>query len=383
MVAAVVAEAASAKEGGQSVQVSAGAGAADFGAALATVEGLVLVTPRGRQALAFFERHCVFRAAGKADISVPYVAISHIAIIDSIPNDTKGRVLVFLHLARGAAVMRGKRALPALVIQTSASVQLDLPAPLGQGARMAGPAPVVLCQLFGLQGVPPAAFCSPSPDVFRSADRRLGVSAVVKVSQGWLFPMAAAFCFLERPALLLPLAEIGSVEFARAAGTSSTFDLLLHARDGTTHEFTSIPRAELAGLTAYVAEQRLPVGTADVAAAAAPCARYCNADDAPAEVDEDSEEDADFDPDCSSSSAAGGARLSGAETGDGQTGGSAADEADADSGSRDLGNDEEEEEEESDDGSSVSLVSEDDIPSANVRHHMSEEEGHAAKRRRR
>ena len=82
---------------------------------------------RGRHAVAFFETHCVLRAAGRADVSVPYAAISNVAvsamlcarplstlpaahvvstdlpsvqIIDSIPNDTKGRVLVFLHLAR-------------------------------------------------------------------------------------------------------------------------------------------------------------------------------------------------------------------------------------------------------------------------------------------
>jgi hypothetical protein len=39
-----------------------------------------------------------------------------------------------------------------------------------------------------------------------------------------------------QPALLIPLSELGSVEFARAAGTSSTFDLVLHARDGAAHE---------------------------------------------------------------------------------------------------------------------------------------------------
>ena len=39
-----------------------------------------------------------------------------------------------------------------------------------------------------------------------------------------------------QPALLIPLAEVGSVEFARAAGASATFDLLLHARDGASHE---------------------------------------------------------------------------------------------------------------------------------------------------
>jgi len=48
--------------------------------------------------------------------------------------------------------------------------------------------------------------------------------------------MSANRGLLAQPALLIPLAEVGSVEFARAAGASSTFDLLLHARDGATHE---------------------------------------------------------------------------------------------------------------------------------------------------
>jgi hypothetical protein len=43
-------------------------------------------------------------------------------------------------------------------------------------------------------------------------------------------------CARAQPALLIPLSELGSVEFARAAGTSSTFDLVLHARDGAAHE---------------------------------------------------------------------------------------------------------------------------------------------------
>ena len=91
------------------------------------MESSKFCTRRGRHTVAFFETHCVLRAAGKADVSVPYAAISSVAvslslcaspqstlpaahsvstdlpavqIIDSIPNDTKGRVLVFLHLAR-------------------------------------------------------------------------------------------------------------------------------------------------------------------------------------------------------------------------------------------------------------------------------------------
>ena len=38
--------------------------------------------------------------------------------------------------------------------------------------------------------MPPTAFCSPSPDAFLSADRHLGVSAVVKV------PLRCIICLL-------------------------------------------------------------------------------------------------------------------------------------------------------------------------------------------
>lgn len=55
-------------------------------------------------------------------------------------------------------------------------------------------------------------------------------------SERCLMGMSANRGLLAQPALLIPLAEVGSVEFARAAGTSSTFDLLLHARDGAMHE---------------------------------------------------------------------------------------------------------------------------------------------------
>ena len=65
---------------------------------------------------------------------------------------------------------------------------------------------------------------------------------------------------------------------------------------------------------------------------------------------------------------------------------SARQEAEGNSGSRAFDiegeEDEEDEGESGDDGSSVSLVSEDDIPSANVRSHVYENEGQAAKRRR-
>lgn len=53
------------------------------------------------------------------------------------------------------------------------------------------------------------------------------LSAYHKVNQGWLFPLANAICFVERPCLLLPLAGIAQVDFGRASNVSSTFDFLI------------------------------------------------------------------------------------------------------------------------------------------------------------
>ena len=51
-----------------------------------------------------------------------------------------------------------------------------------------------------------------------------------------------------QPPTFLPRAAIQSVELARAGGGSSTFDLYVHCRDGSTTEFSSIPRNEIGPL---------------------------------------------------------------------------------------------------------------------------------------
>lgn len=42
-------------------------------------------------------------ATPKHDVAVPYAAIQAVAILDNLPKDTKGRVLLYLHLDRRAA----------------------------------------------------------------------------------------------------------------------------------------------------------------------------------------------------------------------------------------------------------------------------------------
>ena len=57
---------------------------------------------RGKFDVGLFVNHLVV-ATAKDDVAVPYAAIKSIAILDDLPKDTKGRVLLYLHLDRRAA----------------------------------------------------------------------------------------------------------------------------------------------------------------------------------------------------------------------------------------------------------------------------------------
>ena len=50
-----------------------------------------------------------------------------------------------------------------------------------------------------------------------------------------------------QPQLFITLADVRTVEVARATGGSSTFDFYVYLNDGAAHEFTQISRQELNG----------------------------------------------------------------------------------------------------------------------------------------
>ena len=99
---------------------------------------------------------------------------------------------------------------------------------------------------------PPSALCPAGGQA---------VAAIVKVSDGWLFPLALGLCFVERPACLLPLEDVRCVELPRlAGGQSSAFDLLVHMAEGPSHEFKNISRDEGSRLLAYLQQLKIKVG---------------------------------------------------------------------------------------------------------------------------
>ncbi|KAL6778819.1 hypothetical protein ACKKBF_B04495 [Auxenochlorella protothecoides x Auxenochlorella symbiontica] len=323
---------------------------------LCTVPQLNFVTPRGKHDLAFHDKSFSLHSP-KTSISIPYAAVTHILILDSLPGDSKGKVLLFLVISHHAGLLNGKSPLTAVVISTTAAAQLAVKSP-GSRDPLEGPAAVVLCQLFGQLGVPPASFCSPDPAQFGSmSSGHSGVPAHVKARAGTLFPMPAGLCFLESPALFIPREEIKAMELARAGGTSSTFDVFVHRKDGRVEEFGMLPREETGPFESYMMNQKLGPPADDSEGSD----RSEDSGDASSSSDA---EDETFDPEAGSSdedAAPGGSRQPGT----------------SDAGSSDDSDSEGEA------GSDVELVSEDDMSTAALQQVLAAEGAAAGPRKRR
>ncbi|KDD76458.1 hypothetical protein H632_c218p0 [Helicosporidium sp. ATCC 50920] len=58
---------------------------------------MTFINPRGKHTIAFYDDDFVIQTS-RGHIAVPYSAISHVLILDSLPKDTKDRVILFMHL---------------------------------------------------------------------------------------------------------------------------------------------------------------------------------------------------------------------------------------------------------------------------------------------
>ncbi|KXZ43258.1 hypothetical protein GPECTOR_96g724 [Gonium pectorale] len=287
----------------------------DLSAALVTLKGLSFINPRGKFDLTFTKEALVLSNA-KSSIVVPTSLITHVAILDQLPNDTKKRCLLFVVLDRqGEPVMNGKQRLEALIVQTLESDTLSTTASTGE--VLDGPTVAVLCQAVGMCLPSFDNFLAPNPDVYKSAKGHNAVPAIVKVSPGLLFPLAGALLFAERPALFVPHSDVLAVEFRRPS--SATFDLVLHVRSAKAGgeggsggetvqqlEFSQVDSAELGRLRNYFASSRIqpydPAAPPKVGAGPSGGAPEAGDDDDDDEgrddKDDDSEDDddEDFDP---------------------------------------------------------------------------------------
>ncbi|KAK9833669.1 hypothetical protein WJX74_002308 [Apatococcus lobatus] len=309
--------------------------------ALPVMQSITCISPRGKHDL-YLSGEMLRFANTKSSLELKISDLEAVAVLDNMPRDKKGRVLLVLHLRRGVTAAYNKQKIVDIVFQVSSSDQLEIQHPKTT-AKLKGPAVVVLCQLLGAFGVQPGAFIAPSQSIFRSAAGHNAIETVVKVNQGLLFPLPQHLLFLERPQIFIALADIRAVDFARAGGMSQTFDIHVHLKEGGLQEFSQIPQNEAFGLQQYMTNQGVALGGADEQPASA------KAQPGPMDVSgSDSEEDSDFDPDKSSGS---------------QPAASAEDNSkDDEAGSPDAQSSSEDDEDDSEED--VELFSDDDVPAS-------------------
>lgn len=265
----------------------------DLASAVTSVPAQSFILPRGKFDVGFMDDS--FALCGpKGDVTVPYSSIRRVVIIDSVPGGAKDKILLFIALEKGEHVMYGRTKLESIVLQTRSAATLDIPGPANHAGSLQGPAAVVLCQLLGLMGLPSKAFTSPDQETFQTAKGRPALTAYYKTSDGALFPLSGAFCFVERPALYLSHDELKCAVFTRA-GSQSTFDICFYCKDGTTFEFTQLEKQELGRLESYL-------GASNVKVLSEEDANKLTAGDEDQEMevdqadDEDDEDDEDFRP---------------------------------------------------------------------------------------
>lgn len=273
--------------------------AVDLSMAASVIDELFFLHPRGKQKLGFFGDRLVVKTA-KQDIIIMASDVEDVVILDSIPKDTKNRVYIMLNFREDAGIKNGKTKMRACVIQVTSEQQLDIMNPKDATQRLSGYAAVVICQAIGMCGITgdKAAFHGSDAAVFRSCTNTAAVEAYVKARSGFLFPLKNGLCFLETPPIFIHKKKIRSVEFARANGTSATFDFQIHTKNGAIEEFSNISRHELGCIQNWVADSKLPVGfpedeTSDEEEAEKGDGKeVANSADEPSSNDDDS----DFDP---------------------------------------------------------------------------------------
>lgn len=294
-----------------------------FDAASAVIKGLSLTTPHGAHDLALFKGDkLVFRATAvralARELIVPVAAVSAVAVLDAVPEDSAVHLL--LRVAAAGLTTAAGKPIPVIAVRVPASATADVD--FG-GAALRGHTAIVLCQALGRAGVPPTAFLAPDASIFASASGAPSVRAAVRADQGHAFPLRRALAFVKKPALLVPTADVAAVELLRTEGGSASFDAVLHFADPSTPplELSSLPRPDLAPLRAWMARCGVAVGAGDVdkpvkrgggggggageraAARAAPAASPSDAasDDAGSDASS-SDGDGEFDPGAVSSS---------------------------------------------------------------------------------
>ena len=237
------------------------------GDAIAEFESVSLIAPRGKVSI---ELHSSFLKlqGSAADFKIQYGSIQRLFLL---PKPNHPQVYAIMHL--DPPIRKGQTFYPHIVAVFNANEELEVEPLLDANLKEKfgdkleesydGPSCEVFIRL--LKAV--AGVKLTRQGTFNAVAGGHAVKASNKAEVGHLYPLEKSFFYLPKPPMLLPYAEVSDIEFERHAGTGPTtqrtFDMAISMRNGATHQFHSIPKAEFQNLVSFLEAKKIKIVNVD------------------------------------------------------------------------------------------------------------------------
>ncbi|PIA62533.1 hypothetical protein AQUCO_00200505v1 [Aquilegia coerulea] len=240
---------------------------ADVGAsgeeAVATFDGIAVLTPRGRYSV---ELHIsFFRLQGQAnDFKIQYSSVVRLFLL---PKSNQPHTFVVVTL--DPPIRKGQTLYPHIVLQFETDFVVESTLSMSEDLlnnkykeKLQLSYKGLIHEVFTtiLRGLSGAKVTRPGK--FRSRQNGYAVKSSLKAEDGVLFPLEKGFFFLPKPPTLILNDEIDFVEFERhgAGGTSMHyFDLVVKLKNDQEHVFRNIQKNEYDGLFDFISKKELKI----------------------------------------------------------------------------------------------------------------------------
>lgn len=233
--------------------------------AVATFEGIAILTPRGRYSV---ELHLsFFRLQGQAnDFKIQYSSVVRLFLL---PKSNQPHTFVVVTL--DPPIRKGMTLYPHIIIQFETDTILESTLSMSEELlatkykdKLEPSYKGLIHEVFTLimRGLSGAKVTRPGK--FRSCQDGYAVKSSLKAEDGVLYPLEKSFFFLPRPPTLILHDEIDYVEFERhgaggASASSHYFDLLVKLKNDQEHLFRNIQRNEYHNLFDFISGKGLRI----------------------------------------------------------------------------------------------------------------------------
>ncbi|XP_013394165.1 FACT complex subunit SSRP1 [Lingula anatina] len=230
------------------------------GTAIATVEEIQCLTPRGRYDIKIYPTF--LQLHGKTfDYKIPYNTVLRLFLL---PHKD-GRQMFFA-VSLDPPIRQGQTRYPFLILLFNKDEETSLELGLSEEdiqekyegkltKEMSGPMYEIVSRI--MKACVNRKITVPGSFIGHSGTHAVGCS--YKAATGFLYPLERGFMFVHKPPIHVRFDEVANVNFARSAANTRSFDFEVETKSGTIHTFVNIEKDEYGKLYDFVTSKGLGV----------------------------------------------------------------------------------------------------------------------------